>query len=113
MNRIIYTVIFSAVLLIIIYEYKKKKINIIWSDILYEKASKKIEEYLRKNETMTFPEAKKIISELKASVFRSRKAIIINDPIKYTNFILDSMVDKDKILYYEYGIYRIYKLKYK
>lgn len=79
--------------------------------IIFGKASREIEKYLKNNRTITFSKAKDIISKLKVSVFWSRKVIITRDLERYTNVILNSMVNKDKSLYYEYGTYRVYKLK--
>jgi len=38
---------------------------------------------------------------------------MINDLAKYTNIVLGSMVKEGKLLYYEYGTKRVYKLKNK
>lgn len=112
MEYAVYIIVSASLILIIQYGYiKEKKLTSILSDILYSKASGEIEEYLKKYGVITFFEAKEIISKLRASVFWSRKAIIINDSSKYTNIVLESMVNRGKLLYYEYDTNRIYKLK--
>jgi len=112
MEGLIYVII--PALLIILYVYiREEKLPSILSNILYDKASGEIERYLKKYETITYSEAKEVIAELKASVFWSRKAIIINDSSKYTNIVLGSMVKEGKLLYYEYDTNRVYKLKNK
>lgn len=103
-----------SVISFILYEYiaEKNLINIL-SSILYRKASKEIEEYLNNNQTITFSEAREIVSKLKASVFWSRKSIIINDPLKYTSILLESMVNQGRLLYYEYDSNKVYMFKEK
>ncbi|MDV3427757.1 MAG: hypothetical protein LIR50_12155 [Bacillota bacterium] len=114
MEGYIYIIVLALLILIILYGYKReKKITSLLSSILYGKASGEIEAYLKKYERITYSEAKEVISDLRASVFWSRKAIIINDSSKYTNIVLESMVNEGKLLYYEYDTNRVYKLKIK
>jgi len=103
--------IIAALLLISIflYGYKiKKNITSILSRILFRKASNEVEKYLRNHQSISILEAKEIICDLKAWVFWSRRTIIIDNSLKYTKIVLDSMVGQGRLLCYEFGSSRIY-----
>nr|WP_315020850.1 hypothetical protein [uncultured Aminipila sp.] len=66
-------------------------------EMMYTKAANKIMGYLKKNDSISRKEIQSLVCDIKASEFYSKKTVVVQDQIEFTNCLISFMLDKNLI----------------
>lgn len=100
-------IILFAIATSIIYVWGLKK-SIMQADtlkeIMYTKAAKRVVDYLKKNDSISKNQIQNLVCDIKASEFYSKKTVVVQDQLEFTNCLISFMLDKN-LIKKEKGIY--------
>lgn len=99
MKYVIYVllVIIMTMLMIYVGFIKEKTLPYELTVKLYKKGTKKIHDYLLKNQGASINDLKKCIKDVQASVIWSRKKVAVTNPNQFIDFIIENMTKQGKL----------------
>lgn len=99
MKYIIYilSIMVLTMLMIFVGYIKEKRLPYELTAKLYKKCSKKIYDFLLKNQCATINDLKKCIKDVHASVLWSRRKVKVTNPNQFIDFIIENMIKQGKL----------------
>ncbi|WP_312352866.1 hypothetical protein [Aminipila sp.] len=67
-------------------------------EMLLTKGANKVMAYLKKNDSISKKEIQDLVSDIKASEFYSKKTVVVQNEIEFTNTLISFMLDKNLIV---------------
>lgn len=74
-------------------------------EMMYTKAANKVMAYLKKNDSVSKKEILNLVCGIKASEFYSKKTVVVQNEMEFTNSLINFMSDKN-LIQKDKGIYR-------
>lgn len=73
-------------------------------EIMYTKAANRVMGYLKRNDGISKKQIQDLVCDIKASEFYSKKTVVIQDQLEFTNCLISFMLDKN-LIKKENGLY--------